>query len=373
MSVPRRYTQIFGNYDKAFSLKIHDTVFYRTQDAKGIDIRRPVPVVFATPERAFAQVAKQIARKQQAVDISKDDYKNIPLPIISISRTSPSPDWKRFVQVKLRKLKYDLRKDKYLATYMPFPLDLPYQIDVWTRTIDDLDDITNQLILWLRANEFYLHVSHPEPFGDRIVLVEFGQVNDTSQLDPKNEEQRSLRRTLTYNVHGWLCRETEDIWRAEQVITDFYTNDGSGGWDHVDRVTVAAQPAAPGAPVVPVEVHPVITTNIFAALIVGQAQPGLNYGSLVVPAAMTIIGMSVSVNGNPPTGGNLVLQLQYNGATQTDKQIVVTPGVVKNAVTFGTALLVSAGDTVGVHCLSVGTIDPGEWIEVQLSVNIATT
>jgi len=220
-AVPRRYVQLFDGYDKKFVDKVRSLVFY-TVDSNGNDSAKPVLCVFATPERAFAQVAKQIARREKR-EINPTDIKNIPLPIVSITRGVGMIDHQRYVRYWYNA--YHNKMNKYISNQRPLPYTFTYTIDIWTRELQVLDDLTNQAMTWLRANEFWLEVPHLPPIGNINVLVELDSITDNSILESETE-QRALRRTLIYKVYGWLCYPIEQFGViksiVEKIIIDYY-------------------------------------------------------------------------------------------------------------------------------------------------------
>ena len=373
-SVPQRYVQIFGNYDKSFVNKCR-TVRYYTQDNTGNDVNYAIPCVFASPDRAFAQMASQIAR-QKGVKKETIDVNSIPLPIMSISRPSESVDLKRYVRHKFNRLMYNPAEDKYIGMVRPNPTDITYQIDVWARTISDLDDITNQINLWLRADEFYLTVEHPVPMNERLVLTQITDIHDHSQMSPNTEEKRTLRKTFTFVVHGWVVPEKYEVGIVRKVIVDIYDNINELSPVFLDRITVTSTsdgvvPPTPAIlPLPEDDTMGHISSVLYGLLIVGEANAGEDYGAFPVPAPATITGMSVAVLGHVPTGADLELQVRLNGNVDTTRYIVLPAGARSHQVIFGSSFNVVAGDVLSVHCVGAGSGDAGDWVEVRYAATI---
>lgn len=222
MVAPRRTVQLYYNYDKSFVDQVHSVLFH-TVNERGVDSSKPVFCVFATPERAFAQVTKQIKAKTGR-DV---DQKNIPLPIVSITRLAGTVDLNRFVNAWYKRIALNSAGTKFVGAQKPLPYTFPYQVDLWAREIETLDDLQVQMHLWLRANEFWMTINHPFPIGDQLVRAEFLNTTDTSMLESETE-QRAVRRTMTFNVEGWLCYAPEEYGIVETIITDFYDTDTDG-------------------------------------------------------------------------------------------------------------------------------------------------
>ena len=217
-AVPKPYAQMYENYDRAFVDKVHSIQLTARDNSKN-DVVYNLPCVFATPDRAFAQIRKQIARKK---DMKEEDIKTIPLPLASLSRISLEIDLSRFIQNRRHRLYYDPKENTYVGMERPSPWNFTYQVDVWARTLIELDLITTQMILWLRADEFYLTVQHQIPMGERIVLTLFKGLTEHPWQDPNDEKKRSLRRTLTFVVHGWIVPPQIDAPIIYSVITNIY-------------------------------------------------------------------------------------------------------------------------------------------------------
>lgn len=368
-AIPTKSVQMYANYDKSFVTKAHTLTHY-AQDTSKNDVEYKIPCVFATPDRAFAQMRSQIARKR---GIQIDDIKNmvIPLPIISLARTSQKLDLSRYVRHVFNRLYYRAADDTYLGMVRPQPWDMTYQMDVWARNIQDLDDITSQIVLWLRADEMYLTVDHPIPMGERIVLTQLTDMADNSKMD-SGEEKRTLRRTFSFVVHGWIVHGPREASIVRRVITNVY--DFTDEYDPVflDQivVTTGVDAEVDDPPVSEDSTMGKVTTSLYGVMIVGEAQAGLFYGAFQVPATARITGIQANILGRPPTDGDLRLLLTLNGAEDISRYLTIADGQTKNSVIFGTSLQVVAGDVLSVYCDTVGVTEPGSWVEVQFTAEL---
>lgn len=376
-AVPRLQTQVFYNYDKAIVSYLHDNV-------KGYDYSRgtrvPILCVFASPQRAFAQAARQIARRRGASQKSDEDIRNVPLPIMSLSRVDEKFDPTRYVKWSWGRAQYQPDEDKWFGARFPQPYNFTYQLDVWTRTIEELDDISNQLRLLLRADEMWLSVDHPDPYKTQRVLVLHTGQAENSEVDPRNADERLLRRSFTYVVHGWLCYPRDVTYIIEQIIVDFYGDDAMT--EFLDRVVVTGGTPEgsyedPGSGLIPGEDGTVVyshrqymSTSLFCGQVVGEAVVGVEYGSLRVPSRMQIVGMQVTVGGRTPAGGYLEFQLVRNGIVIPDYYIRVNEGLSKAVSVFAAPLPVIENDVLSAKCTSVGSEVPGDWAGIQFNATI---
>lgn len=370
MPVPKNYTQIYDNYDKAFITKIHSSVINRSQDASGNDVTRPVLTVFATPERAFAQVQKQLARVRK-IDEEQSKTITIPLPIISVSRGAPLFDPTRYNNASYPRMLQNAAGET-LGMRAPKPYNIPYTVDIWTRTLEEQVAISNQFLQWLDFDYFYLHVAHPAPLGERIVYTRFVGAADSSQLATGSEKQRSLRYTMSFHVNGWL---TDDVAVAGSVIQTAIVDLYAYTWDPppVEHIVVGVDSLAAAASETPPAIErqqPMIAVPMHVAMIVGEAVADTQYGALTLTTACEITGMQASVGGEQPTGSSLVFVLVVNGVAQTDHTLTINANAVKAASIFGTPFAANAGDVIAVKCASVGSGTPGDWVSVQIDTSI---
>jgi hypothetical protein len=197
---------------------------------------KSVPMVFATPERAFGQMAQFLSKRFDR----HYDRKSIPLPFNSIQRldaTFDVPDRWRLARVRHAQAlaqndepvgeKHEYPDDKcvifsWRGYAWPTPTRLPYQLDVWGRNLRDLDLITQQVILLFDfGDETWLRVKHPEPFGWRICPVTLERVSNNSQLEVQDGEQRSLRRTIAFRIDGWIPKPATDVKSVRRVDVEF--------------------------------------------------------------------------------------------------------------------------------------------------------
>jgi len=369
-NVPTNRTQVFYNYDKAVVDYCHDHI---KQLNYSTGARNVIPCVFATPQRAFAQVARQLARKRGATQAADADIKNVPLPFMSLSRVDEKYDPTRYVRYTWANAQYVPSTEKYYSAKSPAPYDFTYQLEVWSRTIDEMDDASNQIRQTLRADEIWLTVNHPQPYDDLRVLALFQGQIEHSEVDPRNKDERVVRRSYTFLVKGWVCYEMTVSSVIERAIVDFY--DDATPPEHLDQIVITEQAVDSAGIVLPVtpDNEEYMSTTMFCGLIVGEAQVGAQVGTLTAPAAMRVVGMQAHVGGRVPTGAPLVLQLVVNGTLMPTYSVTIADGASRGASIFASPVAVTAGAVISAQCASVGSGDPGDWIEVQLNANVDIT
>jgi len=207
---------------------------------------RPLLCCFATPDRAFAQIRKMV-RERTGQDVTRMENpiayldaggeaqrkpEVTPLPFASLGRIGVGLDLTRYVRFYFRRRYYTADRTKYYGMKRPLPINLSYQVDLWARDLFDLDDLANQMLLRLEADYFYLTVEHPFPMGEKIVYTKFEGVVDKSDLEPA-EQQRVLRKSFTFTVHGWLAYPADEYGIVETAGIEI---DRSEDLEEIDEV-----------------------------------------------------------------------------------------------------------------------------------------
>ena len=207
--------QIFSNYDNAVVDFVHSLQIKE----------RPLLCVFATPSRSFAQMRKVLRER-------RGEIKTIPLPFASIQRVREEYDPMRFNNSYIWRWAANADLTKWYGVQRPAPYNFHYQVDLWARNLRDLDNLSTQLALRLRADEVYLTVDHPVlPTPDLVgttqllALTLFRGVVETSEVEPGSPKNRVLRRSYSYLVHGWRDYPAEEYGIVERIRTDLYDTD----------------------------------------------------------------------------------------------------------------------------------------------------
>jgi len=131
----------FRNYDKA--------VYDWLSDAPTMDDGRPVPVVIATPDRAFSAMNQLL--KVRGDSTSELSPKNIPLPFISVTSNSIQFDPSRYHGPVTIEVGKDAEKNSVFTTTHPIPYDIGYRIEFWTKN----EETMNVFKLWMTADFTY--------------------------------------------------------------------------------------------------------------------------------------------------------------------------------------------------------------------------
>jgi hypothetical protein len=123
---------------------------------------------------------------------------------------------------------------------LPFPLpyDLSYQIDLWTKTQQDMQALrTSLLCRFPFTDETYLTLPVPG-YGSQLLRLTLNRIDDVTDLEP-GEGDRELRNTVSLTAHAWIYRvalKRKTIRAANAVLIDAGSDpanlrDGSGFLD----------------------------------------------------------------------------------------------------------------------------------------------
>jgi hypothetical protein len=182
------------------------------------DQARPVLHVFATPERALAQVERKLAQRGDGAQ------KVAPLPFVSIERIADAFDPKRASCSKFYRLWRTPDYKTYYGMQYPIPMILTYQISLWSREIQDINDLMVQWMLMFDHSPMkYIRVEHPFPLWQLIVPVFVTEIAHVPTI-PNPEAQRLVRKTITCQVYGWIVRAADRYPVIEKVITNVYSS-----------------------------------------------------------------------------------------------------------------------------------------------------
>jgi hypothetical protein len=164
---------------------------------------KPIPVVMASPERAFSQMMEELDFPPDKLDV-----KNVPLPFMSIYRRQITRDENRFrgtsTVLRNRALSRDL-KSSYNVVH-PRPIDIEYQVEIWARS----REVQNAYVIWMisqfESHEAWITVDFNqvwEHWGRKIVPLWYVQLLDNSKIE-SGESLRTIRSTLICTLKGWF-------------------------------------------------------------------------------------------------------------------------------------------------------------------------
>jgi hypothetical protein len=217
-------------------LRLYDSgVINWLRDPKvGIHVKqRPVPVIFATPERAFSEMADLLGKSQipdwpeldkamikLTPEQLRDDPSLVPTPFVSVKRGSPAfrmdrsstIAWRKVFTTQVGTVYFDSKQNYVIRSKHPRPYDLPYQLDIWCRYREDLNSIMSQLMRW--GNPWFaIWADLKVPWGKQLFDVKMGTFTDNSELEglEGGTGQSWKRATLDVTLEGYLLEAFESM------------------------------------------------------------------------------------------------------------------------------------------------------------------
>ena len=167
----RRLKELLGNF----------------QVLKGDDTLRDVEIIYANPERAIAKIT---------------ETKNTQLPMLSLqfegiemdsARRKPAPALveKRFWDSDKQ------RAIRYMAL-APVASNLSYAVNVWGKYVDEVNQLTEQVLLKFRPN-LNIDIRPNENYQAFII-----DVSESSNMTPGDREDRIIKRAIRFQVQSYI-------------------------------------------------------------------------------------------------------------------------------------------------------------------------
>lgn len=213
----------------------------------------PAAVIWATPQRAFAEMERILVQGQGTKDAAERRGQQIPLPFISLSEAGLEEyDGSRDSYASIRGM---FRKEggrTALNVDWPTPENLPYQLDFWCETINQRRQFVRQIRKLFKLQIAYVLVDFTDPslyggvneidpesflLGQRKVALNLSSWTDASNLEPGQTEKREIRFTLGMNMRAWMARSHEEVPVAQEIVTSFETFNN----EVFDLITVSAE------------------------------------------------------------------------------------------------------------------------------------
>jgi len=212
----------FRAYDAGFQSWLRDGLPVK-EDGK------PIPVVVATPDRAFAAMAHMLAGERGA---PVKDIKNIPLPFVSVAPGGriqfDQLRWQGPVSLILgRKTDAQGSSSTYTMRW-PLPFNISYKIEFWTKNVETM----NALKLWAAIQfwqgieafvNFDLSSIWPTWTRKLIPLLNEG-FHDLTDLEPE-DGPRVVRSSLEVTAKAWISTGYSQVKNVLKIFVDYYIAD----------------------------------------------------------------------------------------------------------------------------------------------------
>lgn len=198
----------FVLYDQAMLTWISNTLPPLIKD-------KTTQILISTPRRSYAEVTTG----------RLVDEKTFKLPRIAVTRQQHSLDSSRFNSNRIRRLgwtnsdlKVAIRNGKF-----PTPIMIPYQIDLWTMYVSEMNLWEQKILFDFAPNYTYLSIRPDDVWGSKSYAVFMdGDIADNSDLEPGEENQREIRKTVSLNCACWIFdQDLVDTKVAKRFVIDY--------------------------------------------------------------------------------------------------------------------------------------------------------
>ena len=175
-----------ADFYKDFTRRLKE-MFSDFKVLKGDDTVRTVDIIYANPERAIAKIR---------------EGKNTTLPILSLqfedleldsARRKPAEALveKRFWDSNIQ------RAIRYMAL-APAASNLSFAVNIWGKYVDEVNQLTEQLMLLFRPN-LNIEIRPGEAYQGYLL-----DVSDASNLTAGDREDRIVKRTVRFQVQSYI-------------------------------------------------------------------------------------------------------------------------------------------------------------------------
>lgn len=172
-------------------------------------ISKTLPVVYATPDRAFAQVFNliNVIRMDLGLSPLPEDIQRRYFALPMISYVMSALDAKREWFSLGMKAFAVLDEQNALVYLYPAPYNITYTVTIWSRTHEVLYRLIERFILQFRHNTMYFEVDFTplhEKLGKKLISIEMTGSAERSELEPGDKKDRVLRYDIDIRVHAYL-------------------------------------------------------------------------------------------------------------------------------------------------------------------------
>lgn len=175
-------------YDQALITWINNTL---VPELPGRDVQ----LLIATPMRRYADV---LSGKLCGNETLKT-------PRITITRMDHERDPERYNSYTIRRLgACGNTQSRVRAARFPAPIMIPYQLDIWTRKVTEMNMVEQRVLFDFAPEYVYLQIRPDDVWQDKKYATFLdGAVTDNSELDP-GDGKRAIRRTIGLRCECWL-------------------------------------------------------------------------------------------------------------------------------------------------------------------------
>jgi len=199
-------------------------------------------VVSAPPERAFGAMSRVLAGPGGTPNLG---HKTVPLPFASYTLTDIAFDQTRFrgKNTILRRLGPANGGLDILRAKWPVPHNFSFQIEIWARTRQAMNQYASWQGLQFESHEFMLEldlgVIH-EVWGKKLIPVRNDGAAQTTEFELEESKERTIRYTQRVTVEGWLLPPVTTAKTVKEILAEWweYTDTDPDG-TYLETTTLA--------------------------------------------------------------------------------------------------------------------------------------
>jgi hypothetical protein len=201
---------------------------------------KPVPIVFATPDRAFSEMRALLSMSSGDEGTAELRDQNIPLPFVSLGEAGLEEyDGSRDNAGQIRGMYVNQELTKGVNVDWPTPENLPYNLEFWCESKNQLRHFMRQIRRLFKLEVTYLDIDFtsehwefegdPVPpevrmLGKRQVALNKSAWTDASNLDP-GEKKREIRASLALVLNAWMARGFTEVSLVREIRTEIVSLD----------------------------------------------------------------------------------------------------------------------------------------------------
>jgi len=201
------------DFYRVFTRRIKE-LFGKFQVAKGDDTLRTVEIIYANPERAIAKIMEGKSTQLPLLSLQLDGIE------VALDRRKPM---EALVEKKFW-IPDQQRAVRYMAL-APVAANLSFAVNVWGKYVEDVNQLTEQIILSFRPNL-------PIDIRPNEVYQAFIQdVSDSFQVDVGDRQDRVLKRVIRFNVESYIPGNVYKFTNTGEIAAmgfDLYLEEVSG-------------------------------------------------------------------------------------------------------------------------------------------------
>jgi hypothetical protein len=187
---------------------------------------KPVPIIFATPDRAFSEMRALLDASQGTEGTAEVRDQNIPLPFLSLGEAGMEEyDGSRDNAAQIRGMYVNQELTRGVNVDWPTPVNLPYNLEFWCESRNQLRQFVRQIRRLFKLEVTYLDIDFTSPhwefegnpvppevllLGKRQVALNKSTWTDASNLDP-GEGKREIRASLALVLNAWMARGFTEV------------------------------------------------------------------------------------------------------------------------------------------------------------------